>query len=245
MIFEHPWHNQIITILRSVRSEFLCSCQTYFGGGTLLALDYGEYRLSRDIDFLCPNGRDYSRLRTAIYEQGYGAIFTEVTAFALVQEPRTDQYGVRFPILINGQTIKFEIISEGRISFDSPSFPEWSPVACLSIGDRITEKLLANSDRWADASTNAKDLIDLAILKTLITFPDTAIEKAEAVYPVIAPLQRAIQNFQNKPDYRLRCYERLSIKYPPQVINGLDRLALEFNLDATERTFRELVNEWD
>ncbi len=120
------------------------------------------------------------------------------------------------------------------------------PAAALRY--RIAEKLLANSDRWADASTDAKDLIDLAILKTLIPFPDTAIEKAEAIYPVIAPLQRAIQNFQNKPDYRLRCYERLSIKHPPQVIDGLDRLALEFNLDTTERTSKELnklVNEWE
>ncbi len=244
MIFEHLWHNKVLAILQSVRAEFFSSCQTYFGGGTLLALDYGEYRLSRDIDFLCPNGSDYSRLRRAIYEQGYSAIFAEVTAFTLIQEPRTDQYGVRFPILINGQTIKFEIISEGRISFESPSFPEWSPVACLSVSDRIAEKLLANSDRWADASTDAKDLIDLAILKILTPFPHSAIEKAEAAYPAIAPLQRAIQNFQNQPEYRLRCYERLNIKYPPQVINGLDLFALEFNLDPTERKFKELVNEW-
>lgn len=41
----------------------------------MLALNYGEYRLSKDIDFLCAYGADFSRLRRAIYDRGYDALF--------------------------------------------------------------------------------------------------------------------------------------------------------------------------
>jgi hypothetical protein len=45
--------------------------------------------------------------------------------------------------------------------------------------DRVAEKLLANGDRWADASTNSRDLIDLAMLKLNTEFPEVAIAKLQ------------------------------------------------------------------
>jgi hypothetical protein len=99
---------------------------------------------------------------------------------------------------------------------------------------------MANGDRWADASTNARDLIDLARLKLVTDFPEVVIEKAEAVYPCIEPLKRSILNFQAKPDYRSRCYETLQIESPQSVVDGLDRLAAMFSIAPTDRQNSEI-----
>jgi hypothetical protein len=241
-MFKYPLHNQILCILAAIDHDFLLSCEAYFGGGTMLVLGYGEYRLSRDLDFLCPYGEPFSRLRRRIYDRGYNAIF-RVDRDSKIQFPReirTDRDGIRFPIQIDDTLIKFEIVAEGRIELNPPSQPSWSPVACLDLVDQVTEKLMANGDRWADASTHARDLIDLAWLRLVTDFPETAIAKAEAVYPCVEPLKRSILNFQAKPDFRSRCYEMLQIESPKQVVDGLDRLAQQFLLPLTDRQSQEI-----
>jgi hypothetical protein len=240
--FKYPLHNQILRILQAIDRDFLLSCETYFGGGTMLVLAYGEYRLSRDIDFLCPYGEPFSRLRRGIYDRGYEAIFRadRDSAIQFPREIRTDRDAIRFPVQIDDVLIKFEIVAEGRIGLNPPIQPSWSPVACLDLVDQVTEKLMANGDRWADASTNARDLIDLARLKLVTDFPEAAIEKAEAVYPCVEPLKRSILNFQAKPDYRSRCYEALQVESPRQVVDGLDRLAAMFSIAPTDRQNSEI-----
>jgi Nucleotidyl transferase AbiEii toxin, Type IV TA system len=240
--FKYPLHNQILRILQAIDHDFLLSCETYFGGGTMLVLAYGEYRLSRDIDFLCPYGEPFSRLRRAVYERGHAAVFRadRDRGIQFPREIRTDRYGIRFPVQIDDRLIKFEIVAEGRISLNPPSQPSWSPVACLALVDQVTEKLMANGDRWADTSTDSRDLIDLAHLKLATAFPEAAITKAEAVYQCVAPLQRSILNFQAKPDYRSRCYDKLQIASPPLVVEGLDRLATQFSLSPTDRQNQEI-----
>ena len=42
----------------------------------MLVMAYGEYRLSRNIDFLCPYGPAFSRLQNVVYDRGYDALFT-------------------------------------------------------------------------------------------------------------------------------------------------------------------------
>ena len=112
---------------------------------------------------------------------------------------------------------------------------------CLSVVDQVTQKLLANGDRWADASINSRDLIDLAILKQETEFPQIAIDKAESAYRSIDPLKRSIVNFQQKPDYRLRCYKRLRIESPIAIVDGLDLLAKQFDLGLMERQTIEMI----
>lgn len=237
-MFNLPLHNQILKVLQSLKREFFEQCHAYFAGGTLLTLSHGEYRLSRDIDFLCTYGADFSRLRRAIYDEGIRALFN----FPLVEEVqlphplKTDRDGVRTAIVVSKTILKFEIVAEGRIAFDPPSYPSWSPVLCLSLVDQVAEKLLANGDRWADTSIDSRDLVDLAMLKLKTKFPQAAIDKAEAAYPCVAPLKRAIVNFQAQPDYRSRCYDRLAIQSPVDIINGLDQLAQQFDLPLTERS---------
>jgi Nucleotidyl transferase AbiEii toxin, Type IV TA system len=131
--FKYPLHNQILRILQAIDHEFFRSCETYFGGGTMLVLAYGEYRLSRDIDFLCPYGEPFSRLRRAVYDRGYEAIFRpdRHPSIQFPREIRADRDAVRFPVQVDEMLIKFEIVAEGRIGFNPPSWPSWSPVACL------------------------------------------------------------------------------------------------------------------
>lgn len=131
-------------------------------------------------------------------------------------------------------TIRFEIISERRIDLGEPDTPPKLPVACLNFTDRIAEKLLANSDRWPDASVLSRDLIDLAMLRFQGEFPTVAIAKAEAAYPVIEPLKRAIVAFQQQPEYRDRCYILLQVKNSAQVSSGLKQLEADFELRETQ-----------
>lgn len=93
MIFNFPLHNQVLTILRLLNVDLLESCEIYFGGGTLLALSYGEYRLSRDVDFLCCYGAPFSQLRSALYAQGVDALLQPEWSkvFQIPRELRTDR----------------------------------------------------------------------------------------------------------------------------------------------------------
>jgi hypothetical protein len=54
MIFRLAHHNKILKILESLNSDVLKKGSAYFGGGTLIALDFEEYRWSKDVDFICP-----------------------------------------------------------------------------------------------------------------------------------------------------------------------------------------------
>lgn len=238
-------HQKILVVLRHLNANFLQDCGIYLGGGTLLTLMLEEYRVSQDIDFLCSSTAGYRQLRREVFDRGYEALFTHRQGIELPREIQSNQYGIRFPVVVNGHSIKVEMVSEGRIALNDPDRFDWLPVACLNPIDRFAEKLLANSDRWTDESTASRDLIDLAVLRSHSPIPNTAIAKAEAAYPVIEPLQRAIANFQGNPEYRDRCYQRLNVRSPKQVVDGLDQLAADFSLSNTPRSAQETLNTDD
>ena len=102
-------------------------------------------------------------------------------------------------------------------------------------------KLLANSDRYADDSVEARDLIDLAILRLQSPIPQSSIDKAEKAYEVIRPLKKAIQRFQERPDYRQKCFQGLLVDEAQisKVIDGIDLLSIDLGLSPTRRVFRE------
>ncbi|HEY9737360.1 MAG TPA: nucleotidyl transferase AbiEii/AbiGii toxin family protein [Trichocoleus sp.] len=236
MSFTQDHHQRILTVLNAINAILLKRCEVYFGGGTLLALTHDEYRLSQDIDFLCASQLGYRQLRQAIFEQGHSALFTNTSQLSFPREIQADQYGIRFPVVCEEVSIKFEVVREGRIEFAAPERFDSLPVACLGRTDSTAEKLLANADRWPDTSVLSRDLIDLAVLRLPGPLPQAAFAKAEAAYLVVEPLKRAIANFQAKPDYRERCYQGLKVRSPKQVIDGLDLLASDFGLPTTERT---------
>lgn len=229
------YHQRVVTILNALRSDFLIRISAYFGGGTLLTLSYGEYRQSKDIDFICPVGDGYRMLRSEIFDKSYKALFADDSTIVLPRRMTADQYGVRFAVKVEDIPIKFEIVAEARILLEPPEFHSWSDVPCLSFGDACAEKLLSNSDRWADRGVESRDLIDLSILRRQGEFPTNSIEKAESAYPVLKPLEKSIRSFQSDRDYRCRCFSSLGVNNRADVVDGLDLIAGDLGIDPTER----------
>lgn len=241
MTFKLDHHNKIITILECLDCEVLEKGSAYFGGGTLLALDFGEYRWSKDVDFIASVPTEgYKYLRTVIFDGGYKALFRDLSKIQ-IGRGTTDQYGIRMIVSVEDISIKTEIIAETRFQLDPPRYPEWSPVPCLSLNDCFTSKLLSNSDRYMDDSVESRDLIDLAILRLQSSIPQSSIDKAEKAYEVIRPLKNAIKRFQEKTDYREKCFLSLKLDTTqiPKIIDGIDLLAEDFGLSHTSRTFQE------
>jgi hypothetical protein len=174
MDFQIDHHQLIHRILEDLNCEFLSECRAYFGGGTLISLDLGEYRTSNDIDFICPLGSDYRKLRNAISDLNPRILLKDSSVLE-IERFTADQYGIRMAIIIDGVPIKTEIIAEARFELDAPRQPSWSPLECLSVSDCFTSKLLANSDRYADPSVHSRDLIDLAFLRNERSIPPLAI----------------------------------------------------------------------
>ncbi len=248
MEFEIGHHQLIYRVLESLNCEFLSECRAYFGGGTLISLDLGEYRISNDIDFICSLGADYRKLRNTISDspgerlrQRNPRILLKDNSDLEIARFTADRYGIRMAIVVDGIPIKTEIIAESRFELDSPRQPSWSPVECLSITDCFTSKLLANADRYADPSVHSRDLIDLAFLRNSQSIPPVAIEKAEAAYRVMSPLNAALTKFQADADLRFHCYENLAISevFRSLLIDGIDLLAIDLGLAKTSRTITE------
>jgi hypothetical protein len=234
-------HQIIHQILKGLNRDLLSECRAYFGGGTLISLDLGEYRTSNDIDFICPFGADYNRLRRSINELTPQILLMDDSHLE-ISRITIDQYGIRLGIVTNGVTIKTEIIAEAGFELDPPRQPNWSPVRCLSVSDCFTSKLLANADRYNDSSVRSRDLIDLAHLRLAGSIPTSAIAKSEAAYYRAMPaLTDALTQFQRDRDWRFDCYEQLNISQcdRSRTIDGIDLLALDFGLSLTDRTIVE------
>ena len=63
MQFNRPHHQKIAHVLSSLDKKKLLDASCYFGGGTAIALKYGEYRESVDIDFMVSDLNGYRSLR--------------------------------------------------------------------------------------------------------------------------------------------------------------------------------------
>lgn len=156
MTFRFDFHHKILTVLETLNPEVLMNASAYFGRGSLIALDFGEYRWSKDIDFISPVSLSgYKYLRTVVFDGGYQALFRDLSRIEVVRGT-TYQYGIRMVVNVDRVPIKIEIIAESRFELDSPRYREWAPVACLSLNDCFTSKLLSNSDRFMDDSVEAR-----------------------------------------------------------------------------------------
>lgn len=160
-LFERQHHQRVWQLLLSLNTELLAQTACYFGGGTAIVLQLGEYRESVDVDLLCASHEGYRLLRNTVNEHDLGALLTRPVALA--REVRADRYGIRTFCKIDETAIKLEIVREDRIPLDGQPLPSW-PVPALSRTDMYAEKLLANTDRWADRSTASRDAIDLAMM---------------------------------------------------------------------------------
>jgi len=221
--FERLHHQRIAHALRSLNGPLLRENNCLFSGGTAIALRYGEYRESVDMDFLVSDISCYRKLRQLLISTGGIANIISEGAEPLVQqrEIRADQYGIRTMILLADQPIKFEIVFEGRIALSpSGARDEVCGIATLTPVDMAATKLLANSDRWADDGAFNRDVIDLAMMVPSLDLLRKAIAKAETAYgPAIRQdLGRAIQRLKDRQGWLERCMEAMAMNLPKALV---------------------------
>jgi hypothetical protein len=194
-----------------------------FGGGTAIALRYGEYRESVDIDFLVSDIASYRDLRQLLTgEAGIAAIVREGAA-PLIQarEVRADQYGIRTMLRVTDQLIKFEIILEGRIELAPPkSGDSICGISTLTPLDMAASKLLANSDRWGDDGVFNRDIIDLAMMTPSLALLRQAVAKAETAYgqAIRRDLDKALQRLKDRHDWLERCMQAMAMNLPKALL---------------------------
>jgi len=196
--------------------------QCFFGGETAIALRYGEFRESVDIDFLISDIGLYGKVRNDIRDHhDLSPLLLPGKTLELIRDLRTDQYGIRTVIGIGEAKIKLEIISEGRISFDLPEPKEFiDGIPSLTRLDSIASKLLVNSDRYADDSVYSRDLIDLAMIKPTKKELHLAMEKAKKAYgdSIQRDLVRSIDYLFRREKRLDKCTDYLKIDLPVSVI---------------------------
>lgn len=222
-MFKLPHHQRIALVLSALNGSILKENNCLFGGGTVIALRYGEYRESIDIDFLVSDVASYRNLRQLLTgKSGISAIVREgVGALVQVRDIRADQYGIRTMLQVENRTIKFEIILEGRIEL---ALPQISDVICdistLTTLDMAATKLLANSDRWNDDGVFNRDIIDLAMMNPSLSLLRLAVAKAEIAYgqAIRRDLDRSIDRLQSRNDWLERCMQVMSMELPKAVL---------------------------
>ncbi len=222
-MFKRPNHQRIAQVLLTLNGELLREHNCLFGGGTAIALRFGEYRESLDIDFLVSDIKSYRQLRLLTTNSlGILALFQpDIGSISQIRDVRADQYGIRTMLLVAGMQVKFKIVLEGRIKLQNPSGSDQiCGISTLSLLDMATSKLLANSDRWADDSVFSRDLIDLAMLQLSTDLFRAAATKAEMAYgeAIIKDIAKAIEKFQQRADWLERCMLAMEVNVPKAVL---------------------------
>ena len=217
-MFKRPHHQRISEILERLNHELLMDHQCFFGGGTAIALLHDEYRESVDIDFLISDLEHYRALRELLTgPDGIGSITHKNMKLVLAREIRADQYGIRTVIQMGDVRVKFEIVLEGRISFEMPKDKDRvGDIATLSRTDLLASKLLANSDRWNDGSVFSRDIIDLAMLEPRKEELQRAIQKSQLAYgnSICRDLQKSIEHLLSRENELEKCMEALKMNLP-------------------------------
>ncbi len=212
-MFERPHHLRVAYVLGTLDATRLLAHDCLFGGGTAMALRYGEYRESVDIDFLVSSLPGYRALRQLLTgPDGVRPLLREGQSLQQSREVRADQYGIRTLVQVEGVDIKLEIVNEGRIVLQPPG-PEdrVCGVATLTPLDMAASKLLANADRWRDDSVRSRDLIDLAMMAPPKPLLVQALDKAHAAYgdAVRRDLLRAVAGLRERPGRLAECMQAM------------------------------------
>jgi Nucleotidyl transferase AbiEii toxin, Type IV TA system len=222
-MFERPHHQRIAHVLASLDGDLLLEHGCLFGGGTCIALRYGEYRESVDIDFLISDAAGYSKLRQLLTgPRGLNAIVRQgAQPLVTLREMRADQYGIRTLVQMDGMAIKLEIVREARIALEAPRKADViCGISTLTPLDMAASKLLANSDRHADDGVFSRDVIDLAMMALPLPALRKALAKAELAYgaSLARDLAKAIDRIQTRTGWLERCMQAMAIQMPKAVL---------------------------
>lgn len=220
-MFTRHHHQAIAQVLRALDGDLLRQHTCLFGGGTVIAMRYGEYRESLDINFLVSSKSGYRELRQ-LAGHGLEALFRDNTLpFAPSRDVRIDRYGIRSMLEVVGRDIKFEIVLEGRVELDAPEPNDMvCGIATLSPLDMATSKLLANADCWNDDGAFNRDLIDLAMMQPARSLLEAAVTKAQGAYgtAVLDDLAKAIDRVENRSEWLERCMQATAMDMPKAVL---------------------------
>ena len=105
-MFERPLHQRIAQVLGALNGTVLKEHSCLFGGGTAIALRYGEHRESVDIYFLLSDVTRYQSLRQLLKgTDGINAILLPGQPFLTqLRDIRADQYGKRTMLSVFNKT---------------------------------------------------------------------------------------------------------------------------------------------
>ncbi|WP_374630697.1 nucleotidyl transferase AbiEii/AbiGii toxin family protein [Pannonibacter indicus] len=210
--FKRPHHQAILTALHGLNGELMHRAQCFFGGGTAIVLQLGEYRESVDIDFLCASQEGYRLIRQTVFGAGLAGLIRPEAEITPLREVKTDQYGIRTAFECGGAQIKFEIIREARVTLNGAFDPDLR-VPVLARTDLYLEKLLANADRWADRAVLSRDIIDLSMMiSSWGEIPAAAWTRAREAYGDTAgqAYAQAVELIRD-PEYLRHCMERMAM----------------------------------
>jgi Nucleotidyl transferase AbiEii toxin, Type IV TA system len=222
-MFKRPHHQRIARVLQALDGPLLLANGCLFGGGTCIALRFGEYRESVDVDFIVSDMQGYRALRQLLTGPLGLVAITKAGAIPLEQsrEIRADQYGIRTQLQVDGLPLKFEVVLEGRIALDAPGAQDaLCGVSTLTPRDMAATKLLANSDGHADDGVFSRDVIDLAMMDLKLPALRAAFAKAEAAYgPAVGrDLAKAINSIRTRQGWLERCMQAMAIDLPKALL---------------------------
>ena len=224
---KRPGHRHVMEVLGNLDPEVVLRANCYFGGGTQIVLANGEYRESRDVDFICSSRDGFRILREAVHERSLGHIFRR--EMPLARSVRADRDGIRAFIASgpSAQPMKFEILFEARIDATGAMDSELG-VPVLDPESAVAEKLLANVDRGLDEAFRSRDLVDLAFLARAHG-PETlraGLSKARTAYgaAVLTYLEKSVRRLAENHAYFRKCVNDLMVDEERGLRQGLRAL---------------------
>jgi len=178
-MFSRPHHQRIASLLSCFDAAVLEKAECFFGGGTAIALQLGEYRESVDVDFLCSSEQGFRLIRNLVGAD-LGSILKHPVEH--LREVRSSQYKVLTFLRVDGASIKVEFVRESNTQLSGYRDAVLG-VPVLSRVDLWAQKLMANADRALDRSTQSRDIIDLAMMiRGWGAIPKEALDKAVRPY---------------------------------------------------------------
>lgn len=225
--YRRALHRRIAGILARMDAAFLEEAGCFFGGGTQLVMSHGEFRESRDIDFLVSSKAGLRMLRETVGERSLGRVFKG--RIHLAKEVRADRDAIRTYLTEDPalEPLKFEIVIEGRIELKG-AMDVALRVPRLELPWAIGEKLLANADRGRAKEHRARDVIDLAFVSLDVDEAAwrAGYELAQGAYgrAIGRELDEVLKMLGLDAKYRGRCIEDLAIEDAKALRRGLERL---------------------
>lgn len=162
MMLTRPHHQLILELLSKFNSDYLVQHGILFGGGTRIALELFEYRESIDIDFLCADSASYRAVRSQVTSQSLGFLLKPNQELSFPRGIRADRDAVRTFVQWNNKPIKLEFVHFDYYDLTRDERIDLFPVPAIDHTSCFLTKILANADRYADASK--KDVFDLCMM---------------------------------------------------------------------------------